>query len=426
MTITRCSMLTLLAVWILGLMPRAVAAQEARPCTVVLDSAGTWRQVDYGGGREGQFAGGGVGAHCEGQTTSMQADSIAYYSDRLQFDLFGDVRFRDSTVTLDSDRSSYFFVDERLEAYDNVRLVNLETGSVLTGPNLTYFRSVAGLREETELFANNRPTVEYRSASDTAGAEPYIVIGDQVRLYGSDVAFAWGNVTIDRSDFHATGDSAQLRLEAGEGLLIGKAEVQSGDLDAFSLSGDEIAFSFIDNELSWVQAVRQAKAQSADWHIRSDTVEFSLFDGAIQGGTAWGDSTRSTAESDAYTLIADSLVVDAPDQELTEVRGYGLARALSSRDSADTDPDWVAGDTVVARFDTTATGQRVLVELEATGNAQAFYRIYDPLQVDVPPDINYSRGSRILASFAAFGVRQVDVVGEADGVHVEPVPQRVP
>jgi hypothetical protein len=424
MTVKHSSLAGLVAVSsVMLLVPCGTVAQEPRPCTVVLDSAGTWRQVDYGDGREGQFAGGGVGAHCEGQTTSMRSDSIAYYSDRLRFDLFGDVHFIDSTVTLDSDRSSYFFVDERLEAYENVRLVNLESGSVLTGPNLTYFRKVAGLRDEPELYASSRPTVEYRARGDTSGAEPYIVIGDEVRLRGSGAAWAWGSVTIDRSDFHATADSAELALEAGDGLLVGQAEVQSGDAEAFRLSGDTIAFTFVDNQLDWVQAVRQAEANSADWRMRSDTVEFFLVDGVIRGGNAWGDSTRSTAESDTYTLVADSLVVEAPNQELKQVRGYGLARAISSSDSADTEPDWVAGDTVVARFDTTATGQRILVELEAIGNAQAFYRIHDPLRASALPDINYSRGKRILAHFAEFGIQQVDVVGEADGVHVEPIPQ---
>ena len=129
----------------------------------------------------------------------MEADSVDWYSDRQRMDFVGNVQFRDSTVTLDSDRASYYMADERLEAFGNVRLENEETGSVLVGSRLTYYREVPGVRDLTEMFATNRPTVEYRSATDADG-EPYVIVADRIRLRGDQASWAGGKVTIDRDD----------------------------------------------------------------------------------------------------------------------------------------------------------------------------------------------------------------------------------
>ena len=108
--------------------------------------------------------------------TSPSADSVAWYSERNKLDFIGRVRFRDSTATLDSRTATYFPRDDRLEAYGDVRLVNLETGSQLDGQALIYWRQAPGVRDTAEMLATNRPTVRYRSASDTA-AEPYVIVG---------------------------------------------------------------------------------------------------------------------------------------------------------------------------------------------------------------------------------------------------------
>lgn len=410
-----------LAGWVVGMAgwiaPPAVG-QQPPPCTVELDSAGVFRQVSVGS-RTRQVASGGVWAHCRGQNTAMYADSVAWYPGAERMDMVGQVRFRDSTVALDADRSTYFLADERLESYGSVRLINRTTGSVLTGPNLTYWRELPGRRDTTELYATNRPTVEYRAAADTAGAEPYLIVGDRVRLRGDADARAGGSVTIDRSDLHAEGDSVALDLDLGRGALIGRAQVESGDAASYGLSGRNIAFTLVDGGLNWIQARDSAEAISADWNIVADTLELDVVAGRIQGGRAWGAATRPEAVSVTYTMVADSLALDSPEQQLEEIRGYGAARAVSSPLVEQREPDWIAGDTVIARFDTTATGERVLDALRASGHAQAFYRVFDPDRADRVPDINYSRGDRIVAAFEANTVRQVDVFGEADGVHLE-------
>lgn len=406
--------------------PAPLAAQSTRTCLVQLDSVGgTGRSVEIGPGTFHQFGGGGVWARCRGESTRMRSDSVAWYSDRDRVDLVGSVVFHDVTVDLFAKRASYFLKDERLEAYGGVRLVNRETGSELTGPTLTYYREVAGLRDTSELFATNRPTVHYRSEKDGPEQEPYVIVGDRVRLKGNSGAWMGGSVTVDRSDFAARADSSTLDLEAGSGAFLGHAEVRGGDAAAYTLSGRRIDFRLADRKLRWVQARGLADATSAEWRLVADTLEFEVRDQRIQSGLAWGDSTRPRALSQTYTITADSLALDAPDQELREIRGFANTLATAKTDSLALEADWMAGDSLSARFEALPTGQQVLTVLEARGSARAYYRITDPAQPG-PPGINYSRGKRITARFRLDGVDRIDVVGGADGVYLEPTGEPKP
>jgi lipopolysaccharide export system protein LptA len=350
----------------------------------------------------------------------MRMDSVAWYQELSRFDMAGGVQFRDTTVILNADSASYFLDDERLEAYGNVRLVNLANGTVLVGPNLTYWRAVPLLRDTTELVATDRPVVEYWGTTDSAGVEPYLIVGDTVRLRGNDEAWATGNVKVDRSDFHAAADSAVLALESNAGRLIGGASVRGGggDSTGYDLRGREVAFTSVDNQLNWIQARDSAQAQSADFTITADTVEFTIVDNQVQGGFAWGTGSRPYAVSSTNQVTADSMAIDSPNQKLEELRSYGSARAVSVRDSLDEEPDWIVGDTLIAKFGETEFQQRYLDTLVAIGTAAAFYRVFDVAGGEVP-DINYSRGDQITAVFTVLGLSRVDVRGRTDGVHLQ-------
>lgn len=406
---------------------RTALAQAPRTCRIELVEAREGRQVDLGGGRVHWFGRGGVFARCIGQSTTLRADSAAWYSELSRADFVGTVRFEDSTAALDASRASYYTADERLEAFGTVRLVNRETGSVLQGSHLSYRRAAAGVRDTTELYATQRPTVEYRAPGDTA-APPYVIVGDRVRLRGSTLAWAGGSVTIEREGFAARSDSAALDTGVGEGLLVGHAEAAGGDASGYTITGRRIAYRLADNRLTWVQAQQEATATSAEWHVVGDTVEFQLAHDLIQSGAAWSRTAHARATSTRYTIVADSLAIDTPDQVLTEVRGFRGARALSTielpadsaADSLRASYDWMEGDTVVARFGDTSSGGRALVLLEARGAARAFYHIFDATTATGPPAINYSRGERIVARFGDETLETVHVVGAADGVYLEP------
>lgn len=404
-------------------LPAPLRAQGPATCTVQLDSVGgVARQVEIAPGMVHTYAGGGVWASCRGRPVSLRSDSAAWYSERDKVDFIGRVHFRDSTATLDSRTATYFPRDERLEAYGDVRLVNLETGSRLDGSALTYWREAPGVRDTAEMLATNRPTVRYRSAADTA-AEPYVIVGQRVRLRGSDRTWAGGNVSIDRSDFGSRSDSAALDLGAGRGAFLGHAEVQGRGANQYTLAGRTIVFRLDRSKLTWVQAQGAADAASKDWRLSADTIAFDIVSEQIDRGTAWGDSSRPSARSDRHTMRADSVALDTPGQLLEELRGYGDAVATAARDSLDGQPDWVAGDSLVAQFDTTSAGQRILTSLEARGRARAYYRVYEKDGATLA-GINYSRGKHIVAAFDERGVHRVKVLGEGDGLYLEPIPKR--
>ncbi len=409
-----------LAVFLAMAVAVPLRAQQAKTCVVVLDGAGASTSREVRPGVNYLFAGGGVLAHCKDQPTRMKSDSVAYYSDTDRADLVGRVHFTDSTVTLDAARATYFLRDERLEAYTKVELVNLRTGSRLKGPNLIYRRRFPPLRDTAEMYATGRPRVEYRSESDSAGAEPYVINGEHVRLKGNSRAWASGAVTIDRSDFGAKGDSAVLDLDAGRGELLGHAEVAGRGEAKYQLSGRNIQYRMQDRALTWVQARERAEALSAEWRLLADTIEFDVADRRIQGGRAWTDTTRARAISTTYTIIADSLAIDTPGQRLTELRAFRHGVATSRSDSLQPEPDWMAGDTIVARFDTTALGARILSRLTARGSARAYYHVPDPDHPKGPAGVSYSRGHQIAARFTLVGLDRVDVVGQSDGIYLEP------
>lgn len=400
-------------------------AQASRTCFVVVDrTGGSQRQVDIGGGAVHWYSGGGVWAHCRGEPTRWYSDSVAWYQNLDRFDMVGNVDFEDATVQLKAERASYFLAQERLDATGNADLRNLVTGSRLRGPIINYYRQAAGLRETALLTASRRPEIEYRSERDSADAEPYLIVADRVEFRGNSAASAWGRVTIDRSDFHARGDSARLDTSVGAGLLTGSAEVAGGNAEGYALVGRDVRFRLDGRDVTWVQAEGEASATSAEWRVVADTVAFDIEDDRVQAGQAWGDSTRARAVSAANTIVADSLAIDAPDQVLREVRGVGTARASSQRDSLDTDPDWVAGDSVIASFADGEDGQRTLAAIVAIGTARARYRVYP--EGSTEPDLSYSRGDRIVARFANAQLVRVDIAGATDGVYLEAASRRRP
>src|SRR6266550_2404936 len=183
-------MATVLLVALAQQQPASRADTSGRPCKVIIDSVGRQaQQVEVRAGETNVFAGGG------------------------RFDMIGQrspVHIRDTAITLDATTAAYFLRQERLEAHKNVVAVNRNAGSVLRGPNLTYYRAVKGVRDTLAMYASSRPTIEYRASTDSGAGEPYVIVADRVRFKGNDRMWGGGQVTIDRSDFAARGDSMQL------------------------------------------------------------------------------------------------------------------------------------------------------------------------------------------------------------------------
>ncbi|MEO5590400.1 MAG: hypothetical protein ABIS03_12495, partial [Gemmatimonadaceae bacterium] len=119
----------------------AVEAQApARQCLLQYEtSSGNTRTnaVRTPGGQYNFFQGGGVTYHCEGQDNTLQADSSEYYGDQRLLYLIGRVHYTETRARVDSDRMTYFQLEDRLRAEGNVN-VRTQTGTTIRGPVIDY------------------------------------------------------------------------------------------------------------------------------------------------------------------------------------------------------------------------------------------------------------------------------------------------
>ena len=430
---------------------QARASGPVRNCVVLIDSTGREGVFYRLPGRNDYqaFAGGGVFGHCDNDAaTTMQADSLAWYPERGEAVFVRSVRFQDSTQVLEADRLTYFVRQERLYAEGNVRTRNLRSGSSMTGPNLEYLRARPPLRDTAVMYATRRPTVRFYSGrrapapgpsqGDSARAdttEPFVIVADRARMRGNDQMWGGGRVTVDRSDLSARADSAMLDLGADRGLLLGgPPTVEGKGDDSYRLTGTRIAFGLgPDDELRRVVASGEADATGSDWHLTADTLDLALDSSRVERALAWGRGRRPYATSASYRIVADSLDIVMPAQVMREVWAFGDGRATTRPDSAADEDDWMTGDTLHAVFeprdsaagDSTARGRQELRRLTALGSARSLYHVIDEQHRDERPGVNYSRGRRIEIAMREGKVATVDVVGQVDGVYLEPIRRRV-
>ncbi|HKP48400.1 MAG TPA: hypothetical protein VJU17_00200 [Gemmatimonadales bacterium] len=372
------------------------------------------------------FAGGNVQLSCKGSQVTMKSDSVAAYGGTIVH-FIGNVKYRDSTLTMDADKGTYFKNGEKWEARGKVITQNLKSGSKLTGPALDYYRVVQGVRDTFAMYATGRPRIEYADAEPTGKpAEPYIIVADRVRFKGNDRLWAGGKVTIDRSDFSARGDS--LRLDTGkgsDGTLVGGTPTMRGlGRDSFSLAGKRLDLKLQGREITYVIAKGNGHAISKEWDLVADTIGLDIKNRRLERTLAWGDSIRPNANSPAYAMRADSLALDTPGQQLKEVRGFGKAWLGGTIDPRTKQRDWMRGDTVVAQFvqrDSAGTQHAALSRIVARKGAQSFHLDPSPRYPD-RPSINYARGNVIVMTMKSGpqgGVDRVDVQGLQDGIQLE-------
>lgn len=407
---------------------------RGRPCKVLVDSVGRQAQrVEVRAGETNVFAGGGVLAHCEGTSTTLSADSVAWFAGVKRFDMIGQrniVHIRDTTLTLDATTATYYLAQERLEAHRNVVAVNRTTGTVLRGPNLTYYRAAPGIRDTIEMYSSGRPTIDYHATADSG--EPYVIVADRVRFKGNDRMWGGGRTTIDRSDFAAQGDSMQLDQPAGFGVLVGKPAVEGKGTRAYKLTGTRIELGLSGRDVRLVKALGNGVATGADWRLTADTIHLHLDRKKLQRAFAWGprDSVHARAVSTTNTIRSDSLALDLPDEVLTEARAFGHAFSTSKKDSTkNADVDWISGDSLTARWaqvpDSTRTPRSKIHEIISRSNARALTHMQSEHDT-AGPSINYSRGTVIRVVLKADKVDTVTVTGHADGVQLDHKPPARP
>jgi len=427
--------MTLGALAVLALLQQPAAPDSTgRPCSIIIDSiGGNYRQSVPTPGDTNRFAGGGVLARCAGTGSTLSSDSVAMYGRQRRIDFIGHVVIRDTAMALDANFASYYLRDERLEARKDVVARNRRSGSVLRGPHLDYYRAARGVRDTVEMFANSRPTVEYRQAADSG--EPYLIVGDRIRFKGDDRVWAGGKVTVDRSDFASRSDSLLLDETRGIGVLVGHPRVEGKGGKTYTLVGTRIELGLEEREIRLVKALGEGKATGDDWTLTADTIHLLVADRKLQQAFAWvgeGSKAQAHAVSSLHTIDADSIAIDTPAEVLTESRAFGRALSQAKRDSATVaaDIDWIAGDSLTARFvqekDSTGRERSRLQQIVARGAARALTHHIDERDSTAAKAINYSRGQRIDVVLRGAKIDRVTVAGKADGVHLEPRPPAPP
>jgi hypothetical protein len=297
----------------------------------------------------------------------------------------------------------------------------------MTGPSLDYYRAVPGTRDTLEAYAIGRPTItSYPQDADGTRGEPYVVVADRVRLRGNDRMWAGGKVTVDRSDFSSRGDSLYLDSGAGqEGYLIGDPSMRGLGRDSFELTGTRITLALDGSAITYVTALGNGHAVSADLDLVADTIGLDLDEEQLVQTLAWGDQIRPRGVTSSHELRGDSLAFDTPDQQLRAIRSFTGAWIGGKVDPVGGERDWIAGDTVVVSlvpWDSAGTERTAVEMVDARGSARSYYRVAGgggPLS-----SINYSRGNQIIVRMkppGEQGVERVDIHGEVDGVHLESI-----
>jgi hypothetical protein len=382
-------------------------------------------------GQYNAYQGGGVTYSCVGQNNKLRADSAEYYGDMGVLYLIGNVHYTEPRVKVDSRRMTYWKNEERLLAEGDV-VSTLPSGTTLRGPRAEYYRAIPNVRPRTRLLADGRPTISLVQVDSSGKKQPPVdVMADRVTMEADSLVYLGGRVDIMRPDIHATGDSAFMdsgselaRLMRGP-IIEGKAE------RPFTLTGTTIDVYSRQRQLERVVSLGNARAVSDDLDLRADTIDLRVLANKLERAYAWGAS-GARAISPTQLITADSLDVRLPGQRIRQVFAVRNAWAQSDPDSTkirSKERDWLRGDTIIARFDSSAalgdtSARPQLVQLVAHGKAQSYYQIAVAGAPINKPAINYVRGKSITVALANRQVQRVSVTEKASGVYVEPIVAR--
>ncbi|HXG69205.1 MAG TPA: hypothetical protein VNJ04_01190 [Gemmatimonadaceae bacterium] len=420
---------------VLLLAPIASSAQEVpRNCDLEFPNRPQTRLtiVTAPDGNQNAFSGGGVVARCIGQDNLLTADSAEYYESQGLLLLIGNVHYTEARVKVDARTMTYYQADDHLHAEGNVVAV-LDNGTTMRGPNADYYRSVPG-RPVSRLFASGRPQLDLVQR-DTSGRnrppQTARLLANQITMQGDSIVYAGGQVVLTRPDLVAKGDSAFLDGENDFARLMKSPQIQGKGARAFTLDGGIIDLYSRDRQLERVVATPNGHILSQDIELVADSIDLRLKTNQLERAMAWG-AKRARALSPEREILADSIDVIMPGQKVREVRALRGAYATSQPDSGilTEERDWIRGDTIVARFDTVATGDSTsrprVREIVAEGKAQSYYQLKNSRGPSALPTVNYVRGRIITIDFAGRRVTTVTVVDQAVGMFVEPGPARAP
>jgi len=449
------------------------------------------------------------------RVTAVCADGMRIYADSAianppqnlsQF--IGNVRFSEEGRELTADRATYRSDSDRLDAFGNVFLSD-STGSTLEGDNLVYLRGGES-EDDVQLTVTSTggrlPVAHIRPAArDSTGAADtvaYVVTATRIVIEGESAFRGEGNAVVDREGLHATGQSMVYDPGLGDLVIIGDARAEG---EAYELTGESIRVDLPGDEIRAIIAQQDATLVSEDLDLTAPRIHVfveaeqleRLVASPIQAGAPGaasvptpaatginaqvdprdGPTTRATAVTQDFLLIADSLDVRTPAEVLEQVLAIGAAHGESfDQDSLNTEDtpelvrrDWLEGDTIIATFvrradsdsaavappgpvgevsdstlspdslagfqarptdaeaeDTTQgmRGRYSLDRLVARGNARSLYRMPpNDSTGTVEPGrlaVHYVLGAAIEITLKDGEVDAMDIIGQTRGFHLEP------
>lgn len=412
-----------------------LAAQDARPCDVVITGvtrngiSTRFTSVTHADGSRTTYVGGVVDATCEGQGNRLLADSAEHFADRGLLILYHNVQYSEERVTMTSEKMTYFTVEERLIAEGNVQ-GRTSSGTRFNGPRMEYSRAKPGLREQPSWVAVGRPFV--RMSPSETGAAPGTdadstdLTADRVLSVNDSLVWASGRVVVDRADMRATSDSATVDNGIEFIQLLHEPRIVGKGERPFTLDGTVIDVWSKNRQLERVLAAGDGVAVSDSLTLRSDSIDLRFAEQMIQRVFAWG--TRAFALGPDQEIESDSMDVRMPRQRLEALHAVGRAIAYSQVDTlrvASEERDWIAGDTLVAQFETVRDAaldreETRMRDVVATGTARAFYQLPPSGGGLGTPNLSYNRGRSILVRFENGEMSTVTVSEQASGLYLEP------
>ena len=254
-----------------------LTAQAPRECVLDYESpTGNTRTnaVELPSHHYNVFQGGGVIYHCRGQGNTIIADSSEYYGDQSVLFLIGNVHYRETRANVDSDRMTYYQLEDRLHAEGNVNAV-LQSGTTLKGPSVDYYRATP--TRQASAIATGHPTMRIIEPNRSGRAgEPINVVANQIMSRGDSLVFASGSVEITRPDVIAKGDSAYLDNRREFARLLRSPSVQSRRDRPFTLRGGVIDLFSKNRVLQRIVATPDGHALSDDLELVADSVDLRM------------------------------------------------------------------------------------------------------------------------------------------------------
>ena len=408
--------------------------------------------------------------------TRIQADSAVIYEESGRNELIGRVRFDDPQRELRSDLADYYEPEGRLLARGSVEFRDLIQGTEIRGDTLVFLEAGGQRAEDHVTVQGQRPSVTFfpvdAPEEDEDGVEleqiPYQVTANRLRFEGERHFWADGDAEMQRDELRASADSLWFHREDGDLALTGEAELET---DEAEFTGGQILVEIPGDEIRSITVRDRGRLLTQDIELLGEEIRIRFVDERIQrlvavhrepSGEGEGNGRpQPRAITEDFLLIADSIDVVSPDEQLETVHAVGRARAetgtreeregaAESADSENMIPerDWIEGDEILAAFQPVVPGdpdvqtsdlpesesdsrrEYRLDRLVATGSARTLYRSPPDDRGGTPGEptatdreswsVSYLLADEIAIHLLGSAVDRVEAEGNVRGIQLEP------